>query len=90
MAGSASVAENIKTRPLSPAIGAEIIGVDLSQPTDAETKQKMLDIWHDNLVILIRDQNLDEDSHVRFADNFGEPARSARAALSVRSTRLSC
>jgi len=75
MAGSASVAENIKTRPLSPAIGAEIIGVDLSQPTDAETKQKMLDIWHDNLVILIRDQNLDEDSHVRFADNFGEPAK---------------
>jgi taurine dioxygenase len=70
-----TVADQIAVRPLSPAIGAEIIGVDLSQPIDEATKQKMLDIWHDNLVILLRDQNLDEDSHVRFADAFGEPAK---------------
>jgi taurine dioxygenase len=65
----------ITTRPLSPAIGAEIQGVDLSKPIDEATKQKMLDIWHDNLVILLRNQDLDEDSHVRFADAFGEPAK---------------
>ena len=70
-----SSVEDIKVRALSPAIGAEIMGVDLSQPIDDATKQKLLDIWHENLVILLRDQNLDEDSQVRFADAFGEPAK---------------
>ena len=70
-----SVAEDLQVRALSPAIGAEISGIDLSQPIDEPTKQKLLDIWHENLVILIRGQDLDEDSHVRFADAFGEPAK---------------
>ena len=70
-----SSVEDIRVRALSPAIGAEIMGVDLSQPIDETTKQKMLDIWHENLVILLRDQNLDEDSQVRFANAFGEPAK---------------
>ena len=63
-----------RTRALTPAIGAEIIGVDLSAPTSDETFAKVLDCWHRNLVILFRDQHLTEDDQVRFGERFGPPA----------------
>jgi taurine dioxygenase len=62
-------------RPLSAALGAEIIGVDLRDPIDDALKQKLLDTWHRYLVILLRDQTLDEDAQVRFAETFGTPAK---------------
>jgi alpha-ketoglutarate-dependent taurine dioxygenase len=61
-------------RPLSRALGAEILGVDLRDPIDEALKQKLLDTWHQHLVILLRDQTLDEDTQVRFAELFGPPA----------------
>src|SRR5262245_20718388 len=61
-------------RPLSPALGAEIVGVDLSQEIDARTIAQIRDAWHEHLVILLRDQELSEDDPVRFAEKFGPPA----------------
>jgi taurine dioxygenase len=61
-------------RPLSPALGAEILGVDLRNPIDDALKQTFLDTWHQYLVILLRNQTLDEDTQVRFAEMFGPPA----------------
>jgi taurine dioxygenase len=63
-----------QTRPLSPALGAEIIGVDLRREIDEEFAVRLLDIWHRNLVILLRDQQLSEEDQVRFAERFGPPA----------------
>jgi taurine dioxygenase len=63
-----------QTRPLSPALGAEIIGVDLRREIDEEFGIRLLDIWHRNLVILLRDQRLSEEDQVRFAQRFGPPA----------------
>jgi taurine dioxygenase len=63
-----------KTRPLAPAIGAEIIGIDLSKPMSDEVFAGLLDVWHQNLVILLRDQQLTEDDQVRFGERFGPPA----------------
>ena len=62
-------------RQLSPALGAEILGVDLRDPIDDVLKQKFLDAWHQHLVILLRNQTLDEDTQVRFAETFGPPAK---------------
>jgi taurine dioxygenase len=62
-------------RQLSPALGAEIAGVDLRDPINAALKQQFLDVWHRHLVILLRDQTLDEDAQVRFAETFGAPAK---------------
>src|SRR5437868_2537640 len=62
-------------RQLSPALGAEVLGIDLRDPIDASLKQKLLDTWHEHLVILLRNQTLDEDSEVRFAETFGPPAK---------------
>ena len=66
------------TRPLAPAIGAEIVGVDLSQPMDDALFGKILAVWHESLVILLRDQHLSEDDQVRFAERFGPLSRSTR------------
>ena len=35
---------------------------------------RVLEIWHQNLVILLRDQHLTEDDQVRFGERFGPPA----------------
>jgi taurine dioxygenase len=61
-------------RPLSPALGAEITGVDLSEDNDERIFAQIRDAWHQNLVILLRDQRLSEEDEVRFAEKFGPPA----------------
>ena len=66
--------DEIGVRPLSASIGAEIIGIDLSQPMSDALFAKVLDTWHQNLVILFRDQQLREDDQVRFGARFGPPA----------------
>jgi len=62
-------------RPLSPALGAEIIGVDLRDEIDDHVFAQIRDAWHQNLVILLRDQRLSEEDEVRFAEKFGPPAK---------------
>jgi taurine dioxygenase len=64
----------LHTRPLTPTIGAEILGVDLSTPVSDGLFASILDTWHKNLVILFRDQHLTEDDQVRFGEHFGPPA----------------
>src|SRR3954451_4775577 len=66
---------NVGVRQLSPALGAEIVGVDLRNPIGDDLKQKFLDVWHQHLVLLLRNQTLDEDAQVRFAEAFGTPAK---------------
>jgi alpha-ketoglutarate-dependent taurine dioxygenase len=70
---SAAGAEHVAVRPLSIHIGAEIGGVDLTQPlTGAEIgaiRQALLD-WK---VVFFRDQHLDHRQHIDFARQFGAP-----------------
>jgi alpha-ketoglutarate-dependent taurine dioxygenase len=61
--------------PLSPALGAEIVGVDLRDTIGDALAKDMLDAWHQHLVILLRGQQLTEDDQVRFAERFGPPAK---------------
>jgi taurine dioxygenase len=61
-------------RPLSPALGAEILGIDLRDDIDARVFAQIRDAWHQNLVIVLRGQNLSEEDQVRFAEKFGPPA----------------
>jgi len=64
----------LAVRPLSPALGAEIVGVDLSKDVDEQICAQLRDAWHRHLVILLRDQELSEGDQVRFAEMFGPPA----------------
>src|SRR6266850_681122 len=62
----------IEIVPLSAALGAEIRGVEASRPLSDAEFQRILDAWHQHLVILLRGQQLDEEQQVRFAERFGE------------------
>ena len=64
----------LAVQPLSAALGAEIIGVDLSKDVDEQICAQLRDAWHRHLVILLRDQKLSEGDQVRFAEMFGPPA----------------
>jgi taurine dioxygenase len=64
----------LTTHALSPALGAEILGVDASAPIDAALSATLQDIWHQSLVLLLRDQRLTMEDQVRFAECFGPPA----------------
>jgi taurine dioxygenase len=61
----------LATRPLSPALGLEILGVDLREPISAALTEQLRDAWHQGQIILLRDQTLSEDDQVRFAECFG-------------------
>jgi alpha-ketoglutarate-dependent taurine dioxygenase len=52
---------SVAIRPLSPALGAEIVGVDLGRDIDDDTFAQIQDAWHQNLVILLRGQKLREE-----------------------------
>ncbi|MBV8650238.1 MAG: TauD/TfdA family dioxygenase [Alphaproteobacteria bacterium] len=59
--------------PATAAIGANIRGVDLSNPLDADTVGLLKRALNDHLVLFFRDQALlSVDAHVRFAHYFGE------------------
>lgn len=61
----------IRVSPLTPIIGAEISGVDLSKPLTQEQFAEIkaaFDQWH---VIFFRDQILSREDHKRFASMFG-------------------
>ncbi|HEY7664307.1 MAG TPA: TauD/TfdA family dioxygenase [Xanthobacteraceae bacterium] len=64
----------LAVRPLSAALGAEIVGVDLSKTIDDRTFERIREAWHEYLVILLREQELSEEDQVRFAEKFGPPA----------------
>ena len=58
-------------RMLHPAVGAEVIGVDLARLDDAGFAV-ILQAWHRHGALLFRDQALDDDQLVAFSRRFGE------------------
>lgn len=71
MDGSAGVFSRFEARPLSPAIGAELIGADLSKADEglfAEVRAALLTYK----VVFFRDQTLTREEHIAFARGFGD------------------
>ena len=62
----------IDVRPLSVHIGAEIHGVDLTQPLALEEVQAIRAALLQWKVVFFRDQPLDHQKHIAFARQFGE------------------
>ncbi|MEL0106497.1 MAG: TauD/TfdA family dioxygenase [Rhodospirillaceae bacterium] len=52
-------------------IGAEISGVDLSQPLDDETFAKIEEIFNERSVLCIRGQEITAEQYIAFAKRFG-------------------
>ena len=62
----------LEVRPLSPALGAAIHGIDLRRDLNAATVQALLDAWHQHLVLVFPGQELAEEDQIRIAEHFGE------------------
>ena len=57
---------------LSPTIGGEILGIDLSKPMQEETKALIYEALLVYKVIFFRDQDISTEQHINFSKNFGE------------------
>ena len=67
--------DTIAVKPLSPAVGGEVIGVDLHAELDDARFAWIREAWHRHCVLLFRDQHLESEDQLRFAGRFGELAR---------------
>ena len=70
--------EMLRITPLAPALGAEIHGLDLSRELAPATVDALMEAWHRHIVLLFRDQNLDEAAQVAFAERLGQVAQRGR------------
>ena len=57
--------------PLSPVLGAAVIGLDLRQPLPEGVKRAVYDVFIRYHVLCFRDQRLDTDQQVAFTEQFG-------------------
>ena len=58
---------------ITPTIGAEISGIDLSQSLDQATQDRIYDALMKHLVLFFRDQDLSPQAQYDFATTFGTP-----------------
>lgn len=63
---------SLDVAPLSPTVGAEILGLDLSEPCSDETIADIRQALGEFGVIFLRDQSIDPAAHLAFAKRFGE------------------
>lgn len=64
----------IRVEPLSPALGAEVYGVDLAGPLDESSVAEIRRAFLSHLVIFFRDQAMTPEQFLRFARTMGEPS----------------
>jgi taurine dioxygenase len=63
--------KSLTVRPLSKALGIEVSGVDLRDDLGDEVFAEILKAWHEGLIILLRNQDLDEEQQWQFGLRFG-------------------
>ncbi len=62
-----------KTQRLTPTLGYEITGIDLSRPIDSSTRNSLYELWLDGAVLVIRNQKFTPAHFEAFARLFGDP-----------------
>lgn len=64
---------DFQVRPLASALGAEVIGLDMSGPIDEDTQHRLRQAWLQHLVLLFRDQHLSAQDLIAFSKRFAPP-----------------
>ena len=70
-----TLSASMTVNPLGPALGAEIVGIDVSQPFDDKTFAAIHQAILDHLVIVIRDQKLTPPQQIAFSRRWGDLVR---------------
>ncbi len=66
---------SISLHPLSRALGAEVRGIDLSQPLSDENAEHIMRAFRSYSLLLFKNQTLTEEQQIRFSALFGRPSR---------------
>jgi taurine dioxygenase len=77
--------QGFRTRPLSPYVGLEILGVDLDRDLDPETIENIRAAWIDAGVLLFRGCGHSTEAQMRLSRCFGELQPSANKELNLDS-----
>ena len=74
---------NLRLRPLTPLLGAEVTGLDLRNDLDAPTVRRVRQALLDHKVLVFRDQAIDDAQQIAFSRSFGRvtPAHPIRNGL---------
>src|SRR5690349_7746746 len=72
--------DQVRIVPSGKSLGAEVVGVDLSQSVPDDLRQQLMDWWIEHLVLLFRDQHLTQESQIAATRLFGEVQVSAAKA----------
>ena len=71
--GKICMAADVSAVAMTPNLGAEVRGVDLSAPLSDACCARIMEIFHRYCVIFFRNQQLESQHLLRFAARFGEP-----------------
>jgi alpha-ketoglutarate-dependent taurine dioxygenase len=69
-----TLADLFEVRPASPLIGAEIEGVDLTQPVDEVTAEALREAFWSYKILVFRNQNLSPLQHVEAVGSSTSPS----------------
>jgi taurine dioxygenase len=72
LAARKTEAAQLAVSPLTPTIGAEIGGIDLRDPLDGASKERLRAALLEWKVLFFRDQDIDTEQHLAFARAFGD------------------
>ena len=62
----------IEIQPVTASVGAEVSGVDLREPLDGTAVAAIEEALLEHLVLFFRDQDISDEQHLAFAQQFGE------------------
>lgn len=63
---------SLETKPLNGEIGVEVLGLDLSKPIDAKTREELNEIWLDAAILLFRGLGTSTERQLELSRCFGE------------------
>lgn len=62
---------SIKVTKRHPLIGAEVRGIDLSEPLASSTYEQLHQLWMEHLLLIFPDQPITDEQHITFGKKFG-------------------
>jgi taurine dioxygenase len=65
------VSDSIRSKPLSPALGAEVVGLDLRQELSSTQQDELRRLFDASYLLLFRGQDLSAQDQTRILETFG-------------------
>lgn len=70
--------------PLSPVLGAEISGIDITKDLTPDVVEDLRAIWREHIVLVFRGQDLTLEQQLKFASNFGQLGERKRVSTAFK------